>query len=64
MTTISANQLRPGAVVLYHGQAHRVTRIRQNAGWSWPVAYDGTGWAMALSGDVVLAEPLAQASVP
>ena len=46
--SISANQLRPGDVVSYGGQWHRVTDVVWRAGASWPVALDGTGWAIAL----------------
>ena len=50
MTTISvnANQLRPGDFVEYGGRQHRITDVLHRAGFSWPVAVDGTGWAMAL----------------
>jgi hypothetical protein len=45
---ISANQLRPGDVVSYAGHWHRVTDVVRRSGGSWPVAVDGTGWAIAL----------------
>jgi hypothetical protein len=45
---ISANQLQPGDVVSYGGHWHRVTNVVRRAGASWPVAMDGTGWAIAL----------------
>jgi hypothetical protein len=45
---ISADQLRPGDVVSYGGHWHRVTNVVRRAGGSWPVAVDGTGWAIAL----------------
>jgi len=50
MSTISinANQLRPGDFVEYGGRQHRITDVVRRAGFSWPVAVDGTGWAMAL----------------
>jgi len=48
MTTIPADELQPGDVVLYGGRPHRITRVDRQAGWAWPVAVDGSGWAMAL----------------
>ena len=54
MTTILANDLEPGDVVDYHGELHRITRVNHDAGWAWPVAYDGAGWAMALGNDPVV----------
>jgi hypothetical protein len=43
-----ADDLRPGDVVVYGGRNHRITRVDRRAGWAWPVAADGTGWAIAL----------------
>ncbi len=48
MTTIRGIELQPGDVVVYGEHHRRITRIDRNAGWSWPVALDGNGWAMAL----------------
>jgi hypothetical protein len=53
MTTILAHDLEPGDVVDYHGELHHITRVRLGDGWAWPVAYDHTGWAMALGHDLV-----------
>jgi hypothetical protein len=49
-TTISihADDLRPGDLLDYRGQPHRITDVLRRAGWSWPIAVDGTGWAIAL----------------
>jgi hypothetical protein len=49
-TTISihADELRPGDLVDYGGHPHRITAVLRRAGWSWPIAVDGTGWAIAL----------------
>ena len=49
-TTISvhADELRPGDVLDYGGQTHRITDVVLRSGWSWPIAVDGTGWAIAL----------------
>ena len=51
---IHADELHPGDVVDYCGALHHVTRVDRGAGWSWSVASDGTGWAMALSHDVMV----------
>ncbi len=52
-TTIHADELRPGDVLEYGGQIHRIVDIVRDTGWSWPIARDGTGWAIALSPDLV-----------
>ena len=46
--SITANQLRAGDVVDYGGRWHRVSDVVRRAGGSWPIAVDGTGWAIAL----------------
>ena len=48
MTTIPADEIRPGDVVVHDGHDHRITHVERRAGWSWPIAADDTGWAMAL----------------
>lgn len=53
MTTILAHDLEPGDIVDYHGELHSITHVHRGAGWAWPVAYDDTGWAMALGRDPV-----------
>jgi hypothetical protein len=54
MTTICAEQLRPGDVVVDdHGQVHAVTHVDRGDGWAWPVAFDDAGWAMALGRQLV-----------
>ena len=45
---IHANELRPGDLVDHGGRWHRITDVVRRAGWSWPIAVDGTGWAIAL----------------
>lgn len=47
-TSIHAEELRPGDLLEYHGQVHRITQILHSSGWSWPIAVDGTGWGIAL----------------
>jgi hypothetical protein len=49
MTTIRADELRPGDVVVYNGHHHTITRVDRRDGWAWPLAADGTGWAIALA---------------
>jgi hypothetical protein len=46
--SIHADELRPGDVVDHGGRRHRITQVVQGIGASWPVAVDGTGWAIAL----------------
>lgn len=49
MTSIPAHQLQPGdAVVDPDGDHHHVTHIDHRPGWSFPVAFDDRGWALAL----------------
>jgi hypothetical protein len=45
---IQADQIRPGDIVEYHGVRHLVSEVRRARGAAWPVACDGTGWAIAL----------------
>jgi hypothetical protein len=48
MTTIHADELQPGDVVVYDGHNHKITRVDRRDGWAWPIAADDTGWAIAL----------------
>jgi hypothetical protein len=48
MTSIHADELRPGDVVVYDGHDRRITAVDRMPGWAWPIAADGTGWAIAL----------------
>jgi hypothetical protein len=48
MTTIRADEIRPGDVVVHDGHDHRITHVDRRDGWAWPIAADDTGWAMAL----------------
>jgi hypothetical protein len=56
MTEIHADELRPGDIVEYHGERHVICRIDRGDGAAWPVALDGTGWAIALGGEPVLVQ--------
>jgi hypothetical protein len=53
MTTIHADQLRPGDLVVYAGRRHLITHVEHGAGWAWPIAADGTGWAIALGRQLI-----------
>jgi hypothetical protein len=53
MITIHANELQPGDLIDDHGESHRVTQVDCLNGWAWPVASDGTGWAIALGHHLV-----------
>jgi hypothetical protein len=59
MTTIHADQLQPGDLVVYGGHRHLITHVEHCAGWAWPIAADGTGWAIALGRQLVDVERLA-----
>ena len=48
MTTIHADELQPGDLVIYDGRNRQITHVDRRDGWSWPIAADDTGWAMAL----------------
>ena len=54
MTTIRAEEVLAGDVVVYGGELHHVTRVHRGGGWAWPVAYDDAGWAIALGHDLVV----------
>ena len=47
-TSVQADELRPGDLLDHGGRPHRITDVVRRAGWSWPIAIDGTGWAIAL----------------
>ena len=53
MTTIHAHEIQPGDVVVYGGRIHQITRVDRRDGWSWPVAADDTGWAIALDHNLI-----------
>lgn len=48
MSMIHADELEPGDVVVWNGCDHAIIDVYQRAGWAWPIAMDGTGWAIAL----------------
>jgi hypothetical protein len=54
MITIYADDLQAGDVIDYHGRRHHVTHVDRHDGWSWPVAFDDAGWAMALGHELVV----------
>ena len=53
MTTIPADEIRPGDVVVHGGRDHRITHVDRRPGWAWPIAVDDTGWAIALGHQVI-----------
>ena len=53
MTTICADELKPGDVVAYDGCNRRIIRVDRRDGWAWPVATDDTGWAIALGRQLI-----------
>ncbi len=46
--SIHAHELRPGDLLEYGGRPRRITDVVRRSGSSWPIAVDGTGWAIAL----------------
>ena len=48
MTTIHAAELKPGDLIVHDGHNHLITHVECRDGWAWPIAVDGTGWAIAL----------------
>jgi hypothetical protein len=50
---IPSKRLEPGDVVVYGSQRRQICHVVQRPGWAWPVASDGTGWAIAL-GDALI----------
>jgi hypothetical protein len=59
MTTIHADELQAGDLIVYGGHRHLITGVEHAAGWAWPVAVDGTGWAIALGRQLVAVERVA-----
>ena len=53
MTTIHADELRPGDVITYDGHRHLITEVERGDGWAWPIAADGSGWAIALGHQLI-----------
>ena len=53
MTTIHADELEPGDVVVYGGHHRRITHVDRRDGWAWPIAGDDSGWAIALGRHLV-----------
>ena len=48
VTTIHADELQPGDCLVWNGHNHIIAFIDRQDGWSWPIAGDETGWAIAL----------------
>jgi preprotein translocase subunit YajC len=49
MTTIHADELRPGDDIVDDGGFHhRVTHIECRSGWAFPIAFSDDGWAIAV----------------
>jgi hypothetical protein len=48
MRMIHADELHPGDTVVWEGRYHTITYVDRRDGWAWPIAVDGTGWAIAL----------------
>ena len=53
MHTIHADELQPGDVIVYDRHIHQITHVDREDGWAWPIASDDTGWAIALSHQLI-----------
>jgi hypothetical protein len=56
ITTVHADELQPGDIVVYDGHAHQIARVDRREGWAWPIAADDTGWAIALAHEPICIE--------
>jgi hypothetical protein len=64
MTTMHADEVRPGDVIECHGELHHIVRVERRDGWAWPIACDDTGWAIALGHELVVPHRLTVADAP
>jgi hypothetical protein len=53
MTAIHADELQPGDVLVWDGRNRTITDVDRRDGWAWPIAVDGTGWAIALDHQLI-----------
>jgi hypothetical protein len=53
MRTIHADEMKPGDTVVWGGCPHTITNVERRDGWAWPIASDGSGWAVALDDHLV-----------
>ncbi len=51
--TIHADEIQRGDVLLYDGCERRIVCVDRRDGWAWPIAIDGSGWAVALDDHLV-----------
>jgi len=56
ITTIHADEVQPGDVVMYDGHPHQIARVDRRDGWAWPIAADDTGWGIALAHEPICIE--------
>ena len=57
MTTIHADELRPGDNIVHDGGSqYRVTHIECRNGWSFPIAFGDNGWAIALGRQLLVVD--------
>ena len=55
MTITDGDDVHAGDVVDYHGELHRITRVERHNAWPWPFACDdNTGWAIAISHELIV----------
>ncbi len=53
MVTIPADEIQPGDVLMCDGCERRIICVDRRDGWAWPIAIDGSGWAVALDDHLV-----------
>ena len=63
MKTIRADEIQPGDVLVSSGHERRITVDRQ-CGWSWPIAADDCGWALALGDHLIDVRRIAACFTP
>jgi hypothetical protein len=50
---VPADEILVGDFVQSNGRLRRIAAVLRRPGWAWPIAVDGTGWGMALGGEVI-----------
>jgi hypothetical protein len=52
-TTIHADELQSGDVVVYDGHVRQIVQVDRRDGWAWPIGTDSTGWGIALGDQLI-----------
>jgi hypothetical protein len=51
--SVQAVEVRPADFIEVGHEVRRIARVALEHGWAWPVAFDDSGWGMALGNQVV-----------